>query len=147
MIRYIVILLSILLRCTVYVWWCMVYATQKGWVVKKKKVRRGCPGKKVCRGGSGGVPPPAKRRQKPNRFSGRGFITNSNRAACHLIGVYNFSRAGLEAWLGVHVTIVRSLFLTQAPKGRNERDKMQYIKAIQPIFKEELFMHICRRPY
>jgi len=57
----------------------MVYATQKGWVVKKKKVRRqkggrNLIGKKVCRGGSGGVPPPAKRGQEPNRFSGRVFI-------------------------------------------------------------------------
>jgi len=54
MIRYIVILLSILLRCTVYVWWCMVYATQKDWVVKKKK---------YAGGGPGGFPP----RQKGGR--------------------------------------------------------------------------------
>ena len=30
---------------------------------------------------------------------------------CHLVGVYRAPQAGLEAWLGVHITFVSGLFV------------------------------------
>ena len=60
-----------------FMWLCLDGdATEKGWVVKRKK--KTCrevfhPAKEVCRGGSGGVFP-AGRWQEPNPFSSRGFI-------------------------------------------------------------------------
>jgi len=52
---------------------------------------------------------------------GLDLVTNRQVTGCHLIGVYRVPRAGLEVWLGVHITIVSGLFVvvvaSTGPRG------------------------------
>jgi len=45
----------------------------------------------------------------PPPRGGTGF--SNQQTECHLVGVYRVPRAGLEAWLEVHITFVSGLFV------------------------------------
>ena len=47
---------------------------------------------------------------------GTGF--SNQQAGCHLLGVYRVPRAGLEAWLWVHITFVSGLFVVVVASTR-----------------------------
>jgi len=54
------------------------------------------------------APAPVRFFFKPPR-GGLDFVTN--KAGRHLVGIYTVTRAGLKAWLGVHIAIVGGLFV------------------------------------
>ena len=58
------------------------------------------------------------KRMRPKAESPEGGTGFSHlKTGCHLIGVYRISLAGLEARLGVHVTVVSGPFSEPPPEG------------------------------
>ena len=55
-------------------------------------------------------------------------------ARCHLIGVCRVPRAGLEAWLGVHITLELEL----------ELEPIQTQMAQKPMLRAEVYAHAMR---